>query len=99
MFCILIMSNYFLLSLQVEAGLLIGNMDAATDILSLEGHRISHIVTVRISYFVFCNFCCHPHINCIVEIEIGIFYLSLSISLTLSQSGFCVLYFVYMLAS
>ena len=53
MFCILIMSNYFLLSLQVEAGLLIGNMDAATDILSLEGHLISHIVTVRVSYFVF----------------------------------------------
>ena len=53
MFCILITSNYFLLSLQVEAGLLIGNMDAATDILSLEGHRISHIVTVSSPIFYF----------------------------------------------
>jgi len=32
---------------QVEPGLFLGNMDAATDILSLEGHRISHIVTVN----------------------------------------------------
>ena len=31
---------------QVEPGLFLGNMDAATDILSLEAHRISHIVTV-----------------------------------------------------
>ena len=31
---------------QVEGGLLIGNMDAATDILSLEGHGVTHIVTV-----------------------------------------------------
>ena len=27
---------------------MIGNMDAATDILSLEGHHVSHIVTVRV---------------------------------------------------
>ena len=32
---------------EVEAGLFIGNMDAATDVVNLEIHRISHIVTVR----------------------------------------------------
>ena len=31
---------------EVEAGLFIGNLEAATDLLSLEQHRITHIVTV-----------------------------------------------------
>ena len=31
---------------QVEEGLFIGNMDAATDIVNLEIHRVTHIVTV-----------------------------------------------------
>ena len=35
---------------QVEEGLFIGNMDAATDIVNLELHRVTHIVTVRTTY-------------------------------------------------
>ena len=73
------MSNYFLLSLQVEAGLLIGNMDAATDILSLEGHRISHIVTVSIPIFYFIFDGHH------------IYHLSHS----LLRRGFRILYFIF----
>jgi hypothetical protein len=37
---------------QVEPGLFLGNMDAATDILSLEANRISHIVTVNYLHIV-----------------------------------------------
>ena len=32
---------------EVESGLFIGNLEAATDLLSLEENKISHIVTVR----------------------------------------------------
>ena len=31
---------------EIEGGLYLGNMDAATDVLSLETHNITHIVTV-----------------------------------------------------
>ena len=37
---------------QVEPGLFLGNMDAATHILSLEAQRISHIVTVNYLHIV-----------------------------------------------
>ena len=37
---------------QVEPGLFLGNMDAATDILSLGAHRISHIVSVNYLHIV-----------------------------------------------
>ena len=37
---------------QVEPGLFLGNMDAATDILSLEANRISHIVSVNYLHIV-----------------------------------------------
>ena len=34
---------------EVEAGLFIGSMEAATDIRNLELHRVTHIVTVSLS--------------------------------------------------
>ena len=35
---------------EVEAGLFIGSMEAATDIRNLELHRVTHIVTVRVFF-------------------------------------------------
>ena len=34
---------------EVEAGLFVGSMDAATDILNLEVHGVTHIVTVIVN--------------------------------------------------